>query len=64
MYFFALFFFNAPLLSPFMVERGEEEAGTTSCILVPEALTAGLSGGEGALWGTSGAPGKLEWGQP
>lgn len=41
-----------------------EGTGVTCCILVPEALTAVLSGGEGALWGTSGAPGNLERGQP
>jgi len=44
--------------------RGKEEAEVTSCILVAEALTAVLSGGEAALWGTAGALRNLEWGQP
>lgn len=50
-----------PLLSWW---RGKEEAGVTSCILVPEALTAVHSGGESALWGTSVGPENLELCQP
>lgn len=57
--------FSSPAFLPFHGGGGEgEEAGLTSCIFVPEALTAVHSGGEGALWGTSGAPENLEWGQP
>lgn len=41
-----------------------EAAGLTACILVPEVLVAALSSGEAAVWGTSGAPENLEWGQP
>lgn len=48
-------------------QRGGKEgeaAGLTACILVPEVLVAALSSGEVAVWGTSGAPENLEWGQP
>lgn len=42
----------------------EEEAGVSAWILMPEALITVLGDGEGALWGTYGPPGNLEWGQP
>ena len=64
MCFLGFYFFFFPAFPPPSWWRGKEEAGVTDCILVPEALTAVLSGGKGALWGTSGAPGNLEWGQP
>lgn len=44
--FYPLLFFNPPLLPPSR-SRGKEEAEVTNCILVPEVLTAVLSGGKG-----------------